>query len=159
MFFIWYYISGVDMTMYHSVALLAVFCPSFGNDPFEGSAFQASLDLPKIRNLQMDHFALIRYVEIPEIVPDYILFDIPPFRGQRNRHFWNPIWVRSYGTEPNFYTFDIRIEIRFDERIYVYNFIGFMYPPRVERFVKPFLHFVGLRLHINCQLSYFVWNE
>ena len=92
--------ASVDMTMYHSVALLAVFCPPFGNDPFEGSAFQASLDLPKIRNLQMDHFALIRYVEIPEIVPDYILFDIPPFRGAKKQTFLKPnmssvIWYRT----------------------------------------------------------------
>ena len=70
--------ASVDMTMYHSVALLAVFCPSFGNDPFEGSAFQASLELPKIRNLQMDHFALIRYVEnIPGATP----FGNDPFEG------------------------------------------------------------------------------
>ena len=52
--------------------------PPVQNDPFEGSAFQASLDLSKIRNLQMDHFALIRYVEnIPGATP----FGNDPFEG------------------------------------------------------------------------------
>ena len=69
------------------------FAPPFGNDPFVGSAFQASLDLSKTRNPQMDHFALIRYVEISEIVRITILLDIPPFRGQRISRFLNLIWV------------------------------------------------------------------
>ena len=68
-----------------------VYPPPVQNDPFEGSALQASLDLSKIRNLQMDHFALIRYVEISEIVRITILLDIPPFRGQRISRFLNLI--------------------------------------------------------------------
>ena len=131
--------ASVDMTMYHSVALLAVFCPP----PVRKRSKRGFLPLGQLLLVQYEKppfgsfcSNIIYRGNIGNCPGLHSIRHFPSFGGQRNRRFWNPIWVRSYGTEPNFYTFDIRIEIRFDERIYVYNFIGFMYRLELSVFLN-----------------------